>query len=812
MRLILCGLILLYSTVSAEKGTVELPLVTWEQMVDKIENSTLRPSPTQSFCPISRSIVGKVRKGLFKGTLTTQFVVFDSVSSRIPVIDGNATLGDVVLNGSRTSLYRENDMFTIGITKPGMYTLISDIIIGKEVDRFDRQLTCMLPDGGPTRVSIEIPEKNIDPVLNNGALVSISEVPDGTRFEGNLNAGGKLDLTWTRKLSHDVNSRFQSELSMYTLFTVQEALISGQTQCNVSIIDGETDRIDLLLPDNIEITGVSGDAVLQWRTDRAQANRLSVLLRHLVQDQVSMTISFQLPVRNEQAIEMESPYPDSGTVYNSVTGVLSAGGLDVQVKNPGTASQIDIRDLPQELTSMTTSPLLFGFTSSENTSITIAIARNKDVALTGTIIDDLQASTIITQDGQEITKMKLRIRNNNRQYLKLTLPADAYLTHSLIDGMPLRPALSKEKEQDVLLFPLQQSEAIHARNHQYHTVQPGETLSDIAELYYSDPSKASFILENNQDVIANDNDIQAGQPLYIPQQSAIKIRESSFIIELAYKIPSRKEIGSFGKRSIRLASLDIETVQSLWYLYFPNDLDIISVSSNMKQLTAVRYNIFIRARDFLRNALVKNAWAGGNYYSNILVQRKAIYKADYAKKSREESVTTSFPLVGSKYRFRRNLSGTETPYISILYMPAWISISMHWIGFALSVILVLFLLKNIKNKKKFIHGIVYSIVLLLIGFYIQGMYRRLLWGVDCALLITIFRLIWPGLIANFRSVLQMPWSISKVVTWLNIVIIIALSLVLGFILSFPMFLSSTLLILLIIWKRYLAYLEMKVKL
>jgi hypothetical protein len=669
----------------------------------------------------------------------------------------------------------------------------------------------MLPDGGPTRVSIEIPEKNIEPLLNNGALVSISEIPDGTRFEGNLNTGGKLDLTWTRKLSHDVTSRFQSELSLYTLFTVQEALINGQTQCNVSIIDGETDRIDLLLPENIEITGVSGDAVLQWRTDRAQANRLSVLLRHLVQDQVSMTISFQLPVRNEREIVMESPYPDSGTVYNSVIGVLSAGGLDVQVKNPGTASQIDIRDLPQELTGMTTNPLLFGFTSSENTAITIAIARNKDVALTGTIIDDLQASTIITQDGQEITKMKMRIRNNNRQYLKLTLPKDAYLTHSLIDGMPLRPALSKEKDMDVLLFPLQQSEAIHAKNRQYHMVLSGETLSDIAELYYSDPSKAAFILENNQEVITNDNDIQAGQTLYIPQQSAIKIRESSFIIELAYKIPSSKEIGSFGSRSIRLASLDIETVQSLWYLYFPNNLDLISVSSNMKQLTAVRYNIFIRARDFLRNALVKNVWAGGDYYSNILVQRKAIYKADYAKKSREESVTTSFPLVGSKYRFRRNLSGTETPYISILYMPAWMSISMHWIGFAVSLILVLFLLTNIKNKKKLLSGIVCSILLLLIGFYIQGMYRRFLWGVDCALLITILRVIWPGLIVKFRSVLQMPWSISKAVTWMNIVLIIALSLILGFILSFPMFLSSTLLIILIVWKRYLSYLEMKVK-
>jgi hypothetical protein len=803
--------ILLCSAIFAENSTVEIPLSTWEQMVDKIEQSKHQSVPTQSYCPINRSIEGKVRKGLFKGTLKMQFIVFDSSTARIPVIDGSATLGAVTLNGARTSLYRESDMFTTEISKPGLHTLTAEVIIGKELDRFDRQVICTLPEGGPTRVVIEIPEKNIDPVLNNGALISTSDVPSGTKLEGFLNSGGKLDMTWSRKLSHDLKSTIKSELTMYTLCTVQEAVISGESQCNIAITDGETDRIDLFLPDNLEITGVNGDAILQWRTDLKDSKRLIVLLRHLVQDQVSMNITFQLPVKDENDISLVTPYPEKGTPFTSILGTLSAGGLDVQVKELKSADQTDIRNLPQELTNMTSNPLLFGFTCSDNALIKLSVSRHKDVSLTGTIIDDLQASTVITQDGQEITKMKMRIRNNNRQYLTLQLPPGSFLTHSLIDGMPIRPALSKENDKDVLLFPLQQSEAIKASSRQYHTVQPGETLGDIAELYYSDPLKTGIILKNNQDIISDDNDIQAWQTIFIPELSNVKIRESSFILELAYKTPSGRGIGLLGRRSVYLASLDIETVQSLWHLYFPGNLDIVSVSSNMKQLTEIRYNLFIRARDFFKSAFVTKAWAGDAYYSNILGQRKAIYKADFAKKSREETVTTSFPLVGKKYRFRRNLSGMEVPYITLLYIPAWLSTALKWIGFAVAYLLTLFILKNLNNRRSLLFAAGSWIILLAISFYIMGMNRRYLWGIDCALFVSILKLVYPQTKEKITTLMKMPFSFPKVVSWMNFIGIICFSVYIGIILSFPMFFSSSLLVLFVLWRKYLTRAELKVK-
>jgi hypothetical protein len=231
----------------------------------------------------------------------------------------------------------------------------------------------------------------------------------------------------------------------------------------------------------------------------------------------------------------------------------------------------------------------------------------------------------------------------------------------------------------------------------------------------------------------------------------------------------------------------------------------------MKQLTEIRYNLFIRARDFFRSAFVTKAWAGDAYYSNILGQRKAIYKADFAKKSREETVTTSFPLVGKKYRFRRNLSGMEVPYITLLYIPAWLSTALKWIGFAVAYLLTLFILKNLNNRRSLLFAAGSWIILLAISFYIMGMNRRYLWGIDCALFVSILKLVYPQIKEKITTLMKMPFSFPKVVSWMNFIGIICFSVYIGIILSFPMFFSSSLLILFVLWRKYLTRAELKVK-
>ena len=58
------------------------------------------------------------------------------------------------------------------------------------------------------------------------------------------------------------------------------------------------------------------------------------------------------------------------------------------------------------------------------------------------------------------------------------------------------------------------------QNMQYYVVQPGDTLSKIAERFYGSPSKYSRIFEANEEVIRNPNLIFPGQKIRIPPERA----------------------------------------------------------------------------------------------------------------------------------------------------------------------------------------------------------------------------------------------------------------------------------------------------
>lgn len=51
---------------------------------------------------------------------------------------------------------------------------------------------------------------------------------------------------------------------------------------------------------------------------------------------------------------------------------------------------------------------------------------------------------------------------------------------------------------------------------QWHEVQPGETLSKIAQKYYGDASLYPQIFEANKDILKDPNLIKVGQKLRIP--------------------------------------------------------------------------------------------------------------------------------------------------------------------------------------------------------------------------------------------------------------------------------------------------------
>jgi len=326
-----------------------------------------------------------------------------------------------------------------------------------------------------------------------------------------------------------------------------------------------------------------------------------------------------------------------------------------------------------------------------------------------------------------------------------------------------------------------------------HTVREGETLSDIANFYYSDPSKWSAVITANPDTLYSANSVTAGQQLRIPSTQGISVEESTFIIELAYKA-ARDPLGLAGRRGVELPTLDVDTMRATWHLYLPEDLDPVEFAANLTQYSSIRYDVFRRLREFIGQAMwVQNAWAGGKY-ENILAQRKTIYRNESTDQDSGRAIKAAFPLVGQQYRFKRILLGKETPSITITYVDRAFAEAARWTALICAFVLTLLVLARPRAYRSWIVAGIGLALLVVLGHYFLGTHRRIVWGADLALIFSLLRLRGGPVWSELKALANAPWRIVEAVSFRNLAFMVGLAATIAFVLLYPLFVSSTALI------------------
>lgn len=777
----------------APDGTVNLPLDTWVDLVREATDPPPEPpAPPEAFALVERDLEGTFRRGLLEAQLTVRLVVRDTGGHvRVPIVDRAASLGEVLLDGEATSLTQEGEWYTLGLDAPGTYELKVQLYRGREQERFARRVQLSLPPGGVTRVALTVPEADVRAALHGGALVESVTTGEATRLVGHLAARSGLDLTWTRRGAQEkVPVRVEARLR--TLLSVGEALVTGVAAVDTHVLEGETDRVALRLPEGLEVLDVEGDAVLQWRSDRdAEGDRLTVLLRYLVADKVGLRVRFQFPVAAgaDGKVALVTPLPITDGGYTGVLGVQAPAALDVSVESASGVRALEPRELPPELTRLTTSPLVVGFTLEDGDApkIDVRVQRKEQVELITTLVDDLQASTVLLADGTEVTKVRMELRNNTQQYLALRLPEGSELTQALLDGRPVRPAEGALADGGpALLFPLRQSERTEDGVVR-HEVVPGETLGDIANFYFADPNRWMAIVEANRDQLSDHGFVRVGQVLRIPSEEGVAVAESSFGLELAYRRQG-EPLEEIGGETVQLPRLDVDVMRVTWHLYLPDALTPLEFDANLQSYTALRYDPFRRFIDFLHRAMGGGeAQAGG--YESILERRKAIYEDEAVRKSHGDVVGTTFPLVGLRYRFKRVLPSSEPPTISVYWVSASVISGIHWGSFGLVFLLVFVALLP---KRRWIYSAAGWLValagvggLMVVAHYVLGVHRRILWGVDLALLAAIIKLRGVPRFETLRSVAWSPWRLPRELRLRHVIMAIGVYGICELLLAFP---------------------------
>ena len=710
-------------------GTVTVPLSQWNATVP-----APKAPPEAMALPIDRQLTGRLDRGQLEASLRARFEVRSTRSMPVPVLAETATLVSASLDGRPASLRRDGAVWVID-APPGRHALAVAFLHGQRTERFARQLDLALPAGGPTAIDLILPEAQIAPILAGGVVDSVAPVDQGTRVRGWLAANGSLALTWERPVDDRADpGDARVDGSVQAVLSLGEDVVVGVAQVAVAVREGEIDRIEIDLPPEVEVLEASGDSVLQWHLDPSGA--LVVLLRHLADASADARIRYQYPTTPGDGVPLKVPVARSDGPVRGTVGVAAPVGLEVSPGQITSGRLLAPRDVPPEVLALTDDPLraVVAFDGGAPEAA-VEVSHQEELRVSPTRIDDLQGITVLMEDGSEVGKLRLAVRNTARQVLAVSLPPGATLTHCFRDGVPLRPAArtgsggAPDDRSGRVLVPLTRSDRPED-NVRYHVVASGDMLSAIAQRYYGDAAQWPTIAAANPGVAQAG--IKPGQKLTIPALAGAD-NETTFVLELGWERRGAA-LGAVGARTIALPALDLEVMAANWHLYLPDAISPVWMSGiGVVPIDGHRADPFSRVLDLLvADAPAPSvAYAGMGSYESALKQRRTVYREEQAAQA--ESGGDPFPLVGTRWRLRGVLLGTDPPAARLIWLTDEAAELARWAVFALAAFAFAFASRRSDRLDARIIAVAVLVVVAFVGHHLLGVHRRALWGIDLGL-------------------------------------------------------------------------------
>ncbi|HEX8836889.1 MAG TPA: hypothetical protein VF748_08140 [Candidatus Acidoferrum sp.] len=312
---------------------------------------------------------------------------------------------------------------------------------------------------GVTKASVHLPRNGVDLRLSGGLLADKSETASESKWLAYARGNEPLIFNWKRKTDdHRGTQPLRLRGSLTELAGLGEDSTTIAAQVSVEVLQGAAKEVRIALPDKAAINSVAGALVADWE---AKDGQLAVTFIEPVEQSAKFVISGERPSPRDGEIEIPilrllNTERDTGGV---AAEVLGAGEIK-KFKSAGleNADASDLGELVANRQSTSLSAFRFRAGDAKSTRmLTVSVARYTPQAMLTANVAEARYNVLISNEGKTLVEARYAIRNNQRNFLKITLPAGATLWSAALAGKPIRPGQSPDNNS--ILLPLEKSRA-----------------------------------------------------------------------------------------------------------------------------------------------------------------------------------------------------------------------------------------------------------------------------------------------------------------------------------------------------------------
>jgi hypothetical protein len=347
------------------------------------------------------------------------------------------------------------------LSHPGRSIIALEIALPIAASAGEERLSLPSAFSGVTKVTLELPRADLDLSLYGALFADSANLPNGGGKWIVFGTGAEpVTFAWRRKVEdHHVTLPLRMRGTMTQFVGLGEDSTSLTANVSLEITQGAAKEAAIKLPENVTVNQVQGALVADWQM---KPGELRVTFLEPVEQSASFVITGEASLPHDGAIDVP--------VLRLMGAERDAGGLAVDVLGAGEIKEdsvktqglerVDASDLGP-LVANRQSPALIAFRirpgdEKAARSLHINVARYAQQAVLMANIEEARYRVLLTRDGKSLVESRYAVRNNQRNFVKVTLPAGAVLWSAALGGKPVRPGSAPDGS---LLLPLAKARA-----------------------------------------------------------------------------------------------------------------------------------------------------------------------------------------------------------------------------------------------------------------------------------------------------------------------------------------------------------------
>ena len=341
------------------------------------------------------------------------------------------------------------------LSHSGRAVLVLSIALPVSATAGEESISLPPTESGMTRASVQLSRPDVDVKVGGGLLTEKSEANRESKWMAYGRGTEPLTFTWRRKTEdHHSSLPLRMRGSLTQLVSLSEDSTAIAVEADVQVTQGEARAVKIHLPANININQVSGAAVADWEM---QGGDLVVTFLELVEQSTRFVVSGETRLPRDGQVEVP--------LFHLLDAERETGGVAVEVLGAGEIKDLKSQGLEEadatdlgEMVASRQSPSLaaFRFRSGDPDAraLTVNVARYTQQAVLLANVEEARYRVLVSNDGKTLVQARYAIRNNQRNFVKITLPAGATVWSAALSGKPVRPGQAPDGS---LLVPLEKA-------------------------------------------------------------------------------------------------------------------------------------------------------------------------------------------------------------------------------------------------------------------------------------------------------------------------------------------------------------------